>query len=146
MRPEHPDCPCPVCAQFRHSQDVDGVLLLAVGVIVALVGLVWLAGQVAGGLMGGGWPEVPLAELPSILARLPKHLGDPARAWPAAVQERLPGPAGMYATLALLFAVPVLVGTLAVWVRRRRRTGPWPATPGRDRPHHDPGGHWSALP
>jgi hypothetical protein len=79
MRPEHSECPCPVCAQFRHSQDVDGVLLVAVGVAVALVGLVWLAGQVAGLLAGGGWPEVALADLPSILARLPKHLADPPR-------------------------------------------------------------------
>jgi hypothetical protein len=146
MRPEHPDCPCPVCAQFRHSQDVDGVLLVGVGVAVALVGLVWLAGQVAGLLAGGGWPEVPPAELPGILARLPKHLADPARAWPAAVRGPLPGPAGMYAALALLFAVPVLLGTLAVWLRRRRSTGPWPTTPRRDRPHRDPGGHWSGLP
>jgi hypothetical protein len=53
MRPEHPDCPCPVCAQFRHGQDVDGVLLVGLGVVVALVGLVWLAGQV-GGPAGGG--------------------------------------------------------------------------------------------
>jgi hypothetical protein len=143
MQPEHPQCPCPVCAQFRHSQDVDGVLLVAVGVIVALVGLVWLAGQVAGGMVGGGWPEVPLAELPAILTRLPKHLANPARAWPAAAQERLPEPAGMYATLALLLAVPVMLGTLAVRWRRRRSTGPWPATPRRDRPH--PGGPWGPL-
>jgi hypothetical protein len=146
MQPEHPECPCPVCAQFRHSQDVDGVLLLAVGVIVALVGLVWLAGQIGGGLVGGGGPEVPLAELPGILARLPKHLTDPARAWPAAVRGRLPGPAGMYLTLALLLAVPVVLGTLAVWWRRRRSTGAGSATPRRDRPHHDPDRHWSALP
>jgi hypothetical protein len=146
MRPEHPDCPCPVCAQFRHSQDVDGVLLLAVGVIVALVGLVWLAGQVAGRLVGGGWPEVPLAELPGILARLPKHLGDPAGAWPAAVRGRLPGPAGMYTTLALLLAMPVLLGTLAVCLRRRRTIGPWPTTPRRGRLHRDSGGRWGALP
>src|SRR6266545_5145394 len=112
MQPEHPDCLCPVCAQFRHGQDLDGVLLVGVGVVVALVGLVWLAGQVAGLLTGGGWPEVPLAELPGILARLPEHLADPAGAWPAAVRERLPGPAGMYTVLALLFAVPVALGTL----------------------------------
>jgi hypothetical protein len=122
------------------------VLLVGVGVAVALVGLVWLAGQVAGLLAGGGWPEVPPAELPGILARLPKHLADPVRAWPAAVRGPLPGPAGMYAALALLFAVPVLLGTLAVWLRRRRSTGPWPTTPRRDRPHRDPGGHWSGLP
>jgi hypothetical protein len=88
---------------------------------------------------------VPLAELPGILSRLPRHLADPAGAWPAAVRGRLPGPAGMYAALALLFAVPVLLGTLTVWWRRRRTTGPCPATPRRGHPHHDPGGHWSAL-
>jgi hypothetical protein len=143
MRPEHPDCLCPVCAQFRHSQDMDGVLLVAVGVVMALVGLVWLAGQVAGLLAGDGWPEVSVAELPCILARLPKHLADPAGAWPAAVRGRLPGPGSMYATLALLLAVPVLLGTLAVWLRRRRSTGPWPPTPGRGRQH--PGEPWEML-
>ncbi len=106
----------------------------------------WLAGQMAGLLVGGEWPEVSLAELPGILSRLPRHPADPARAWPAAVRGRLPGPAGMYAALALLFAVPMLLGTLTVWWRRRRTTGPWPATPRRGRPHHAPGGHWSALP
>jgi hypothetical protein len=119
------------------------VLLVAVGVIVGLVGLVWLAGQVASRLIGGGWPEVPLAELPGILTRLPKHLADPARAWPATVRGRLPGPAGMYAALALLLAVPVLLGTLAVWWRRRRSTGLWPTTPRRHRPH--PSGRWGPL-
>jgi hypothetical protein len=146
MRPEHPDCPCPVCAQFRHSQDVDAVLLVGVAVTVAIVGLLWLAGQVASLLAGGGWPEVPLAELPNILAHLPKHLADPARAWPPAVRGRLPGPAGMYATLALLLAVPVLLGTLVVWWRRRRSTGPWPATPRRGHLHGDSGEHRGVLP
>jgi hypothetical protein len=146
MRPEHAYCPCPVCAQFRHGQDVDGVLLVGLGVVVALISLVWLAGQVAGLLAGGGWPEVSLAELPGILTRLPRHLADPAGAWPAAVRGRLPGPAGMYAALALLFAVLVLLGTLAIWLRRRRTTGPWPATPRRGRQHGDSGGRWGALP
>jgi hypothetical protein len=145
MRPEHSDCPCPVCAQFRHGQDVDGVLLVGLGLAMAMVGLIWLAGQVAGLLAGGGWQEVSLAELPGMLARLPRHLADPAGAWPAAVRGRLPGPAGMYAALALLFAVAVVLGTLAVWWRRRRTTGPWPATPRRGRLHRDPSGRWGAL-
>jgi hypothetical protein len=144
MRPEHPDCPCPVCAQFRHGQDVDAVLLVGIGVVIALVSLVWLAGQVAGLLAGDGWPKVPLAGLPGILVRLPEHLGDPAAAWPAAVRGRLPGAALMYATFGLLLAVPALLGTLAVWLRRRRTSGPWPATPRRDHRHRDPGGPWGA--
>jgi len=40
MRPEHPECLCPVCAQFRHGQDVDGVLLVGLGVVVGLISLV----------------------------------------------------------------------------------------------------------
>jgi hypothetical protein len=49
---------------------------------------------------------VPLAELPGILVRLRDHAGDPAAAWPAGVRSRLPGPLGMYATLAGILATP----------------------------------------
>ena len=67
-----------------------------------MVGGVWLWGGLAGALFGGGWPHGGAARLAAVLVHLPARLGDPARAWPGGARRRLPGPVGMYATLALL--------------------------------------------
>ncbi len=130
MRPEPPGCSCPACAQLAHRHVGDDLLLFAVGVAVILAGLVWLTGQAAGVLVAHTWPDVPAAAVPGILARLPRHLGDPAGAWPAGVRAALPGPAGMYATLALLLAVPVGLAALALAARPSDRP---PSEPGLDR-------------
>ena len=103
MRPERPECQCLACAQLQHQQANDTVLLVAISTILAVASLVWLVGQLAGLLTSGTWPDVPLAEMPGILARLREHLGDPAAAWPANVRDQLPGPLAMYATLASVF-------------------------------------------
>ena len=110
MRPERPECQCLACAQLQHHQANDTLLLFAIGTVLVMGGLVWLVGQVAGLLASGVWPDVPLAELPRILARLREHAGDPAAAWPAKVRGGLPGPVGMYATLAGILATPVALG------------------------------------
>jgi hypothetical protein len=90
---------------------------------------VWLVGQLAGLLDSGTWPDVPLAELPGILARLRDHAGDPAAAWPAGVRDRLPGPLGMYATLAAILATPLALGALAWWLHQPPAPPRPPATP-----------------
>jgi hypothetical protein len=72
-----------------------------------------------------------VTELPRILARLCDHAGDPAAAWPAGVRGRLPGPVGMYATLAGILATPVALGLLAWWLHRPPATPGPPATPAR---------------
>jgi hypothetical protein len=105
---------------------VDDLLLVVVGVVAALAGLVWLTGQVAGRLASGRWPRVPVAELPGILARLPRHLGDPGGAWPATVRAALPGAGGMYATLALL-AVPAVLIAFGLWSALRPQSPEVPA-------------------
>ena len=99
------------------------------GLVVS--GLVWLVGQVAGLLTSGAWPEVPLTELPGILARLRDHAGDPAAAWPANVRGRLPGPVDMYATLAGILTTPVALGLLAWWLHQPPAAPRPPATPAR---------------
>ena len=43
--------------------------------------------------------------MPGVLASLPDHWSDPARAWPAQDQPRLPGPLGLYAALILVTAM-----------------------------------------
>jgi hypothetical protein len=128
MRPERPECQCLACAQLQHQQANDTLLLVAIGTVLVVGGLVWLTGQLAGLLTSGSWPNVPLSELPGILVRLREHPGDPAAAWPASVRDRLPGPVGMYATLAAILATPLTLGALAWWLHQPPAPRP-PATP-----------------
>jgi hypothetical protein len=128
-RPERPECQCLACAQLQHHQANDTPLFVVIGVVVVVGGLVWLTGQVAGLLASGTWPDVSLAELPGILARLRDHAGDPAAAWPAGVRGRLPGPVGMYATLAGILATPLALGALAWWLHQPPAPPRPPATP-----------------
>jgi hypothetical protein len=129
MRPEHPECRCLACAQLQHQQANDTLLLVVIATVLVLGGLVWLVGQVAGLLASGVWPAVMLSELPSILVHLRDHPGDPAAAWPAGVRDQLPGPLGMYATLAGILATPLALGVLAWWLHQPPRTPRPPATP-----------------
>jgi hypothetical protein len=129
MRPERPECQCLACAQLQHQQANDTLLLFAIGVVVVVGGLMWLVGQVAGLLASGTWPDVPVGELPGILVRLHDHAGDPAAAWPAAVRDQLPGPLGMYATLAGILAIPLALGVLAWWLHQPPSPPRPPATP-----------------
>ena len=129
MQPERSECQCLACAQLQHHQANDTLLLFAVGAVLVVSGLVWLVGQVAGLLASGTWLDVPLSELPGILARLRDHAGDPAGAWPANVRGGLPGPVGMYATLAGLLAIPLALGLLAWWLHQPPAMPRPPATP-----------------
>jgi hypothetical protein len=129
MRPERPECQCLACAQLQHHQANDTLLFVAIAVVVVVGGLVWLVGQLAGLLASGAWPDVPLSELPGILARLRDHAGDPAGAWPAGVRGRLPGPRGMYGTLLGILATPLALGALAWWLHQPPAPPRPPATP-----------------
>ncbi len=88
----------------RHDGISDGAMVAAIGCLVGVGGALWLWGEIAGALFGGGWPSVSGSQLPGVLIRLPARLSDPARAWPAAVRSGLPGPVGFYVALALLGA------------------------------------------
>jgi hypothetical protein len=131
VQPERPECQCLACAQLQHQQANDTLLLVAIATVVVVGGLVWLVGQVAGLLAAGTWPDVPLTELPGILARLRNHAGDPAGAWPAGVRDQLPGPLGMYATLTGILATPLALGVLAWWLHQPPGPPRPPATPAR---------------
>jgi hypothetical protein len=146
MRSDGSQCQCLACAQLQHQQANDTLLLVAIGIVVVIGGLVWLVGQVAGLLASGTWPEVPLSELPGILARLRAHAGDPAAAWPAGVRDQLPGPLGMYSTLLGILATPLALGALAWWLHRPPAPPRPPAKPaGRRRRALPPAAH-SGLP
>jgi type IV secretion system protein VirD4 len=119
--------------QERASGISDGALLAAVGLALAVLGALWLWGGVAGAVFGGGWIRVSFGELLGVLVRVPGHLIDPARAWPAPVRDRLPGPGGFYAALALLAAGVGVACALAA------RAGLWTAVRGGD------GARWAAT-
>jgi hypothetical protein len=129
MRPEQPECQCLACAQLQHQQANDTLLLVAIATVVVVGGLVWLVGQLAGLLTSGTWPQVPPSKLPGILVRLRDHAADPAAAWPASVRDGLPGPLGMYATLAGILATPLTLGALAWWLHQPPAPPRPPATP-----------------
>jgi type IV secretion system protein VirD4 len=93
----------------------DEAILVLTGVAVAVCGLVWLWGGLAGAIFGTGWPDVGGTGLLGVLVRLPTHLGDPAGAWPPGARARLPGSEGTYGALAILVAGL----TAAVWALRR---------------------------
>ncbi len=99
----------------------DAAVLVAIGTVVALGGLVWLWGGLAGTVFGEGWPRTNGSELLAVLVHLPTRLSDPAAAWPASARGRLPGPGGFYAILAAL----ALAGgfPLALAVRSRKKHG-----------------------
>ena len=118
MRPEQLECQClalrpatsttrpttSCCCRHRHRPGGERVGRLV--------------GQVAGLLVTGNLARrCRVTEVPGILARLRDHAGDPAAAWPANVRGRLPGPVGMYATLAHP-RHPGRLGLLAWWLHR----------------------------
>ncbi len=98
----------------------DTAMLALIAVLAAAVALIWLWGGLAGAVLGHGWPPSPHpAGLLAVLVRLPGHLSDPAAAWPAPARQRLPGSAGLYATLAALLAAVGAGAAVAVrtWAR-----------------------------
>jgi type IV secretion system protein VirD4 len=102
----------------------DFAVLVAIGCALAIAGVLWLWGGIAGLLFGSGWPGVGIGQLPGVLTRLPAHLGDPASAWPALDRARLPGPIGFYAALLALIGLAgtaiLLCGRLGASLPRLR--------------------------
>jgi type IV secretion system protein VirD4 len=74
----------------------EQLLAAGLGVGAAASGLVWASGQLAGLVFGHTWLHLNPEEVAGVLGSLPHHLGDPAMAWPAAAEQVLPGPVGMY--------------------------------------------------
>ena len=94
-----------------------GLVLVAGAVAVGLV--VWVIGQVAGIVFGGGTLSSGLGEMPGVLTRLPSTLSDPAAAWPVADRRRLPGPIGFYAVTGTAGALLAAAGLGAARLARR---------------------------
>lgn len=85
----------------------DGVALVA-SVAGGAVMAVWAAGELAGRLVGGRWPPVPLSDAPAIAWRLPHHLGHADMAWPSRFRPWLTG--SDHVLVAVLVAAVVVTG------------------------------------
>jgi type IV secretion system protein VirD4 len=103
----------------REATTADGVLLALIGAAGGLYGLLWLWGGTAGALLGGGWPALRPWQALGVAFALPRHLGDPAAAWPPGERRLLPAAGACYLALgAVLAAVVGLLGpALAVVLR-----------------------------
>jgi type IV secretion system protein VirD4 len=88
----------------------DAAVLTLIGLALAIGLAIWVWGGVAGLLFGSGWPRIGAGQTFDVLVRLPGRLADPAQAWPRPARERLPGAAGVYATLGLLAAGAIALG------------------------------------
>jgi type IV secretion system protein VirD4 len=107
----------------------DLAVLAVIGGAAFTVGALWLWGGLAGVVFGAGWPRVGVGSLFGVMIRLPRHLSDPAAAWPRAVRSRLPGAAGFYAALTALAAggggLALLVGRAGGVLARRGEGARW---------------------
>jgi type IV secretion system protein VirD4 len=93
----------------------DGIGLVVFAIVALLASgtaVVWLAGNLAAVLAGAGALPVGPTQAAGVLTRLPDTLDDPARAWPAAVRDELPG--NVTITVALILCVLVVLGVLMV--------------------------------
>ncbi|MGH2858352.1 MAG: type IV secretory system conjugative DNA transfer family protein [Solirubrobacteraceae bacterium] len=116
----------------RHPGLSDAAVLALLALVAGLAAAVWLWGGLAGALFGGGWPRLSLGQLAHVIVRLPGRLARPASAWPAGERRLLPGPAGCYATLAVIGAGVAALAALG------SRAGVWEALRG-----HRAGARWA---
>jgi hypothetical protein len=91
----------------------DQLLAVGLGATAGAGALAWATGQLAGLAFGHTWLELSPADVAHVLWHLPQHWSDPALAWPTAVREPLPGPAGMYGSFVSLVG-GISGGTAAV--------------------------------
>lgn len=101
------------------SGGIEVVLFAIVALIAGGSAVVWLAGNLAALLAGSGPLALGLAEAAQVLQRLPDHVADPARAWPPAIRDELPGPTLMLVALAIALLAVLAVVMLALWVLLR---------------------------
>jgi type IV secretion system protein VirD4 len=106
------------------------VALALLGALAAAGVIVSATAGVAGALFGGGWPAMSASAVAHAVLALPRHLADPARAWPASIRALLPGTFGFYAALLLVLAT---LGALAYALAAARQRGWLASVDGRER-------------
>jgi type IV secretion system protein VirD4 len=104
----------------KHHSGGDGTaILISAAVVGVLVALVWTGGALAGLLAHQRPVLLNIAQAGGVLARLPRHLGDPAQAWPPGERLLLGSPVLVWSCLGV--ALTVMSGLVATGVRLARR-------------------------
>jgi type IV secretion system protein VirD4 len=117
--------------QARALTGSDFAIVIAICAIVGVALAVWLTGELAGLIASGRPAPVGARDLGHIVIRLPDHLADPARAWPAHARRLLPGPGLFYFAALLVFTALALLTALVMRLWRSAGLG----ARGRDGPH-----------
>lgn len=98
----------------------DRLLLLAVTASAAVVLVVIATGHLSTAVVGRGWPQYRLADVPGIIARAAARPADPGRAWdPVNTGGAPPGPV-LWWTVCIAIALLPASAVAALTVRRRR--------------------------
>jgi type IV secretion system protein VirD4 len=108
----------------------DRLLLVAVTSVAALVLLVLVTGHLSAAVLGRGWPEYRLADVPGIVGRMISHPADPGRAWdPVNTGGAPPGPVVWWAVCIGVALVPLSgIGLLTAGRRRSSYSATWAAS------------------
>ena len=101
----------------EESHPLESVALWALAATIALGACLWLASELSGRIFAGAWPGISLSDMGAVLARLPRHAGNPAGAFPPRERALIPGPIPFYAALAAIL-VPIAAGGLLAFRRR----------------------------
>jgi type IV secretion system protein VirD4 len=99
----------------------------ALAVTAIAIALCWAGAHAAALAAGHPGADITLAAATHALARLPRHLDDPAAAWPAAIASRLPHAAPYYWAAQLAVIVATITAARAgerVWRRHRDAAHP----------------------
>ena len=102
---------------------LTAAILCLLGTVLLAGVLVWSAGQLAGRLSRGRWPDVPLGDAGSVVLALPGHVTDPAASWPESARSQLAGPVTFYVVLVVLASTLLAAVIAAIVVVRSARVG-----------------------
>ena len=118
--------------QHRSAEpDIDPALMALGGLIGGIVGVHWLAANLAAYVTHRRWP-ISVSNSVVALAALPRHLDEPRLAFPASILADLAGPVTYWVSvvtvlvMVLFLAVAIgskLAGSHTEAVNRRRRLG-----------------------
>jgi type IV secretion system protein VirD4 len=95
--------------QNQHSSPEDTLFMIGIVAFAVLLGVLWTSAEFAMWLFHGRTFHVSTKVVAQALFRLPKHLSDPAAAWPAPFDHELPDAAQYWFAIGIELAIPALL-------------------------------------
>jgi hypothetical protein len=108
--------------QNQHSSPEDTLFMIGIVAFAVLLGVLWTSAEFAMWLFHGRTFHVSTKVVAQALFRLPKHLSDPAAAWPAPFDHELPDAAQYWFAIGIELAIPVLLA-IGIYVAAAGRIG-----------------------